>query len=51
MALLPSAANAEHPGPIYYLTLVGGLAISLAVIGMTLPLLGRMTELNNARRE
>jgi hypothetical protein len=50
-ALLPSAAHAAHPRPIYYLTMVAGLAISLAVIGLTLPLLGRITEPNNARFE
>ena len=36
---------------MYYLTMGAGLAISLLVIGSTLPLLGRITGLENVRFE
>jgi ABC-type antimicrobial peptide transport system permease subunit len=49
--LLPSVAHAAHPGPIYYVTMAGGLAVALAVTLMTLPLIGRMTEPDSARFE
>jgi hypothetical protein len=39
------------PGPTYFLLVGTGLAISLAVIGATLPLLGRMTVPASARFE
>ncbi len=39
------------PGLAYYLTMVGGLAISLIVIILTLPLLGSTTKPENARFE
>jgi len=38
-------------GHVYYLTMGAGLAISLVVIFITLPLLGRITEPNNVRFE
>jgi ABC-type antimicrobial peptide transport system permease subunit len=38
-------------GHVYYLTMGVGLAISLVVILITLPLLGRITEPNNVRFE
>jgi len=38
-------------GHVYYLTMGAGLAISLVVILVTLPLLGRITEPNNVRFE
>jgi len=38
-------------GHVYYLTMGAGLAISLVVILITLPLLGRITEPNNVRFE
>ncbi len=43
--------SAALPGHIYYLTISGGLAVSLAVILTVLPLLTRITEPNNARVE
>jgi ABC-type antimicrobial peptide transport system permease subunit len=39
------------PGLAYYLTMVGGLAISLIVIILTLPLMGSTTKPENARFE
>jgi ABC-type antimicrobial peptide transport system permease subunit len=39
------------PGLAYYLTMVGGLALSLIVIILTLPLLGSTTKPENARFE
>jgi hypothetical protein len=38
-------------GHVYYLTMGAGLAISLAVILVTLPLLDRITQPDNARFE
>ena len=39
------------PGILYYVTVLGGLAVSLAVIASTLPLLERVTRPENARVE
>jgi hypothetical protein len=39
------------PGPTYYLIVVGGLVGSLAIIASTLPLLSRITRLEDARME
>jgi predicted lysophospholipase L1 biosynthesis ABC-type transport system permease subunit len=50
-ALVPRYAHAAYPGPIYYLTMGAGLLVSLGVILVTLPLLGRITEPDNARFE
>jgi hypothetical protein len=51
-ALFPKALqHAAAPGPIYYVSLAGGLAISIGVVLLTLPLLGRMTQPQNARFE
>ena len=38
-------------GPVYYATMGIGLAMALVVIGVTLPLLNRMTGPDNARFE
>jgi hypothetical protein len=38
-------------GAVYYATMGIGLAIALVVIGVTLPLLNRMTGPDNARFE
>jgi len=38
-------------GHVYYLTMGAGLAVSLLVILATLPLLGRITGLENVRFE
>ncbi len=39
------------PGPVYYIAMALGLVFALAVISSTLPLLGRVTQPNNARFE
>jgi hypothetical protein len=39
------------PGPGYYVTVLAGLAVSLAVVASTLPLLGRVTGPEYARNE
>ena len=39
------------PGFLYYVTVLGGLAAALLVIGSTLPLLDRITRPENARVE
>jgi hypothetical protein len=41
----------QPPGPGYYGTVLGGLAVSLTVIGSTLPLLRRITGPETARNE
>lgn len=51
---LGSAANfasAAHPGLSYYVTLLGGLALSALVVVGAMPLLNRMTQPDNARFE
>ncbi|MFC5835423.1 FtsX-like permease family protein [Nonomuraea insulae] len=44
-------ASLAMPGPVYFATVGGGLAVSLLVILTALPLLGRMTAPDNARFE
>lgn len=44
-------AHGTHPGGIYYVAIGSGLAFSMAVILLTLPLLGRMTTPATARFE
>ncbi|HWD09564.1 MAG TPA: ABC transporter permease [Actinomycetota bacterium] len=44
-------AHGTHPGGIYYVAIGSGLAFSMGVILLTLPLLGRMTLPANARFE
>ena len=39
------------PGLGYYVTVLAGLAVSLAVVASTLPLLGRVTAPEYARNE
>jgi len=39
------------PGAGYYLTVLAGLAATLAIIGSTFPLLGRITGPETARNE
>jgi hypothetical protein len=39
------------PGPSYYLLVIGGLLVSLAIIASVLPLLGRLTGPETARNE
>lgn len=43
--------HGAHPGGIYYLSIGSGLAASIGIILLTLPLLGRMTLPQNARFE
>jgi hypothetical protein len=50
-ALVPPTAQVAYPGPVYYLTMGAGLAVSLGVIMATLPLLARITRPDNARFE
>ncbi len=47
----PAGTPAPALGHIYYLTVGAGLAVSLLVILATLPLLGRITGLENVRFE
>jgi len=49
--MAPAGTPTPVLGHIYYLTMGAGLAISLAVILMTLPLLGRITAPGSARFE
>ena len=39
------------PGVGYFALLIGGLIAALAIVGATLPLVGRMTEPQTARAE
>jgi nitrate reductase gamma subunit len=39
------------PGVTYFVIVIGGLVGALAVIGSTLPLLNRITRLEDARME
>ena len=48
---LAHGAPLQLPGHAYGLTMAGGLAVCLAVIVLTLPLLGRITASDNARFE
>ncbi|HZP53436.1 FtsX-like permease family protein [Actinocrinis sp.] len=48
---LAHGAPLQLPGHAYGLTMAGGLAVCLAVIALTLPLLGRITASDNARFE
>jgi hypothetical protein len=50
-SLEPNATYPVHPSPGYYLVLGIGLIVSLALVTATLPLLGRMTDPDNARFE
>jgi hypothetical protein len=43
--------NLVPPGPAYYGYIAGGLALSLAVIAATMPLLNRLTGPESARSE
>lgn len=49
--LAPAGMAIPVLGPVYYATMGIGLAIALIVIGVTLPLLNRMTGPDNARFE
>ena len=49
--LSPKGTPVPTPGHVYYLTMGIGLAVSLVVILVTLPLLNRITEPSNARFE
>lgn len=44
-------AHGASPGGIYYVAMGAGLGLSMGVIMLTLPLLGRMTQPRNARFE
>lgn len=50
-ALMPKSAHVAYPGPIYYLTMGAGLAVSVIVILATLPLLDRITQPERVRFE
>jgi hypothetical protein len=39
------------PGLSYFVLVAGGIVAALAVVGLTLPLVGRMTEPQAARME
>ena len=47
----PNGSGIIAPGASYYATVAGGLTAALGVVGATLPLLGRVTELRNVRTE
>ena len=49
--MAPACPPVPGLGHVYYLTTGAGLLISLLVIGATLPLLGRITGLENVRFE
>ena len=49
--LAPPGTAIPQLGHVYYATMGAGLAIALTVIGVTLPLLRRMTGPDNARFE
>ena len=49
--LAPAGTPIPMLGHVYYATMGAGLAIALIVIGVTLPLLKRMTGRDNARFE
>ena len=49
--MAPAGTPVPDLGHVYYLTMGAGLVISLLVIGATLPLLGRITGLDNVRFE
>ncbi len=49
--MAPAGPPVPDLGHVYYLTMGAGLVISLLVIGATLPLLGRITGLDNVRFE
>ncbi|HEX4490295.1 MAG TPA: FtsX-like permease family protein [Acidimicrobiia bacterium] len=51
LAIVNSNQRFRFPAPSYWLTLGGGLAIALAIVGATLPLLDRLTSLETARFE
>ena len=51
MRLAPPGTAIPHLGHAYYATMGAGLAIALIVIGVTLPLLKRMTGPDSARFE
>jgi len=44
-------ARAAHPDLAYYLTMVGGLALSAVIVLAAMPLLNRITRPENARFE
>jgi hypothetical protein len=44
-------ASAAHPDLGYYLTMLGGLAVSALVVLAAMPLLDRLTRPENARFE
>jgi cell division protein FtsX len=47
----PNGFGLSAPPLSYYLIMGGGMAAALAIVGATLPLLGRVTELETARME
>jgi hypothetical protein len=49
--LAPSGTAIPLLGHVYYATMGAGLAIALVVIGVTLPLLNRLTGPDSARFE
>jgi hypothetical protein len=51
LRMAPAGTPVPLLGPVYFATMGAGLAIALVVIGVTLPLLNRMTGPDNARFE
>jgi hypothetical protein len=51
MQMAPPGTPVPLLGHVYFATMGTGLAIALIVIGVTLPLLNRMTEPDNVRFE
>jgi ABC-type antimicrobial peptide transport system permease subunit len=50
-ALAPDRHGVVLPHPSFYLTLTGGLVVSMAILSACLPILGRITATQNARFE
>jgi hypothetical protein len=51
MRMAPRGTPVPLPSHVYFATMGAGLAIALIVIGVTLPLLNRMTGPDNVRFE
>ena len=51
LRIAPPGTPVPLPGSAYFATMGAGLAVALVVIGVTLPLLGRMTSPSTARFE
>ena len=49
--LVPAHTRTTYPEPVYYMVMSAGLAVALLAIAMTLPLLGKLTQPEDARFE